>query len=74
MWIVDYLTFTQTASEDPASPIIRSIALNCSTTFAERRRAQYAYFTPQDQEARSPGDKFCRLVPSLQSKTIKWPF
>jgi hypothetical protein len=52
----------QQAVAAPSDPIVRTIGLSCGTRFTGRRRPSLSYFSPQDQEARYPGDLFCNLV------------
>lgn len=72
-FIADYLSIRQDAA-DPKQPIVRAISLSCGTRFTGRRRPSFSYFTNQDQQARSPGDMFCVLVPKYAHGFQKpWP-
>jgi hypothetical protein len=60
-YVADFLSVQQSAA-DPMAPIVRTIALSCSTRFTGRRRPSLSYFSDQDQQRRYPGDLFCNLA------------
>lgn len=51
----------------------RSCALEVENPFYGRARPSAGRWTDTDQNARHPGDKFCRFVPLQRSQTIVWP-
>ncbi|MBN8987414.1 MAG: hypothetical protein J0H42_04160 [Rhizobiales bacterium] len=61
-YTADYLSVQQSATDDPAQPIVRTVALSCGSLMTGRRRPSFSYLSDQDQQARSPGDLFCSLV------------
>lgn len=76
-WLASYTADYIAVSQPPTQldqPITRTITLSCASRNTGRRRPLYGYFTDADQQARSPGDKFCSLV-SNYSRTFPkaWP-
>lgn len=61
-YTADYLSVQQSPTDDPATPIVRTVTLSCGSLMTGRRRPSFAYLSHQDQYARSPGDYFCSLV------------
>jgi len=69
----DFISIEQQAA-DIDQPIVRTITLSCSTRFTGRRRAPFAYYTDQDQQARYPGDESCEYVSNYAHGFTKlWP-
>lgn len=58
-YIADFLAVDQQPA-DVSNSIIRTITLSCGSRFTGRRRPAYSYLSDQDQQARFPGDLFCR--------------
>lgn len=50
----------------------QTITLAAETLFYKRIRAQYAYMTDRDQQARWPGDRGMEFMPTLRNKTVTW--
>lgn len=73
-YTADYLSIRQEVTDDPISPIGRTITLSCGSLMTARRRPSYSYFTNQDQTARYPGDLFCERTPVYANGFNKtWP-
>jgi hypothetical protein len=76
-WLASYTADYIGVSQPPTQldqPIVRTITLSCGTRNTGKRRPLYGYFTDADQQARSPGDKFCSLVPNYSRNFLKaWP-
>jgi len=73
-YTADYLSIAQAVTDDPMAPTVRSVTLSCGTLMTGRRRPSFAYFTDQDQKARSPGDRFCERTPLYATGFSKaWP-
>lgn len=54
--------------------MVRGIELNVIYGSKDRRRPLLANWSPQDQELRSPGDKFCERTPLYnEGVTVSWP-
>lgn len=70
----DFVSVDQQPQPDLNAPIVRSISLSVSSMFTGRRRPRFSFLSDQDQQARSPGDKFCeRMVLNSRSVSKKWP-
>lgn len=70
----DFLSVRQELSEDDENPIIRTVALSVGSRHTGRRRPALSFFTNQDQQRRSPDDKFCERTPLYsQEVTKRWP-
>jgi hypothetical protein len=54
-------------------PSLRTITVTAETLWASRNRPRYGLYTDRDQQGRFPGDRGLEQVPSLVSKTIRWP-
>lgn len=73
-YTADFLTIQQQPTDDPATPIIRTLSLSCGSLMTTRRRPALGYFTNQDQQRRSPGDRFCERTPKYAPGFNKtWP-
>lgn len=73
-YTADYLTIEQQPVESPDADPVRVIRLSCGTMFTGRRRPKFSYFTNRDQQARSPGDRFCERVQIYATGFAKtWP-
>ena len=70
----DFISVDQQPQSDLNAPVVRSVSLSVSSMFTGRRRPRYSFLSDQDQQARSPGDKFCeRMVLNSRSVSKKWP-
>lgn len=73
-YTADFLAIQQAPTDDPASPIVRTLTLSCGSLMTARRRPAYSYFTNQDQQRRYPGDRFCERTPRYaQGFNKTWP-
>lgn len=73
-YLADVLTVQQEETRDPENPEVRKIVLSAGSRMTARRRPGLSYLTQQDQQARSPGDKFCNLVGRYaHGWPKKWP-
>lgn len=73
-YLADYLGITQQITNDPKTPIVRTLSLSCGTLLTARRRPALSYFSNQDQQARFPGDRFCERTPVYGNGFNKtWP-
>lgn len=73
-YTADYLAIQQAPTDDPATPIVRTLTLSCGSLMTARRRPAYSYFTNQDQQRRFPGDRFCERTPKYAAGFSKtWP-
>lgn len=73
-YIADFLGISQDITEDPNNPVIRTVTLSVGSLTTARRRPSYSYFTNQDQQGRSPGDRFCERTPLYATGFQKaWP-
>ncbi|MGY3607679.1 MULTISPECIES: hypothetical protein [unclassified Bradyrhizobium] len=73
-YVADFLGIDNPAVDNPEADPIRTIRLSCGTTFTGRRRPKFSYFTNRDQQARSPGDRFCERVQIYATGFSKtWP-
>lgn len=76
-WLASYTADYIGVSQPPTQidqPIVRTITLSCATRNTGKRRPVHGYFTDADQQARSPGDRFCSLVPNYSRNFLKaWP-
>jgi hypothetical protein len=72
-YTADYLAIQQ-AVDDPMQPIVRTVTLSCGTLLTARRRPSLSYFSNQDQQTRSPGDRFCERTQVYANAFNKtWP-
>jgi hypothetical protein len=71
-FIVDYPSLRlQQQGTDEA---IYSVALSCRSVFTGRRRPGLSFFTDEEQQRRSPGDRFCEHVRRYaQGESKAWP-
>jgi hypothetical protein len=73
-YTADYLGISQTVTENPQDPIVRTVTLSVGSLMTGRRRPGLSYFTDQDQKRRSPTDRFCeRTTLYTQERRKKWP-
>ncbi len=66
--------FPSVGQQPSDTALIRSMSVSVGTLFTGRRRPLSSYWTDADQQARSPGDRFCErsiLLSQLATKT--WP-
>jgi len=61
--------FTDSAPSDNGRT--RTISLSVASEDTRRSDPQFAFFTPSDQNKRSPTDRFCDFVPSLTLQTSR---
>lgn len=76
MWrgIADQLSIQQAPSTGIERPIVRTVTLSAGSMLTGRRRPGLSYFTDQDQQRRSSGDRFCERVSLYQQGVEKgWP-
>jgi hypothetical protein len=66
----DFVTRQQ---QSDGSSTTRVIELSVGSLFTSRRRRGLSYLTDQDQQARSPGDKFCERTSLLSQFEKVWP-
>lgn len=70
--IADFLAMDLTGSAD--GTITKTAALQVGSQMTGRRRRGLSYFTDQDQQTRSPGDRCCeRVTLYSQGVTKVWP-
>jgi hypothetical protein len=63
----------QGATDSDNVPTCR-LTLMASSLFTNRLRSKYSYWVDQDQQGRSPGDRFCELTGRYSEIfTKKWP-
>lgn len=71
-FIVDYMTLSQEQSGTNAA--VYTVALSTRTIFTGRRRPGLSFFTDEEQQRRSTGDRFCRHVMRYtQIESKAWP-
>lgn len=71
--IVDQVANERVAAQKD-QPATNMIMLSIGSLSTGTRRGRYAYMTPQDQQARSPGDRYCERTPRLSYlQQKKWP-
>ncbi len=69
--VVDYLSMNR---EDGPAGSIRTLSLSCRTIMTGRRRPGLSYFTDDEQQQRSSGDRFCEHVAKYSQEVVKaWP-
>lgn len=69
--VCDFPAVSQQSSEGLQ---VRSVSLSVGSLFTGRRRPGYSYWTDADQQARSPGDKFCERTVRMAILAAKiWP-
>jgi hypothetical protein len=67
----DYLSADRTSEGAEA---VQTVTLSAGTLMTGRRRGRNAYFTDQDQQRRSPGDRFCERTGLYREEVRKvWP-
>ena len=75
-FVVDYLSVEQAPLLDVkgSAHAVKTIGLSLRTAFTGRRRPGLSYFTDEEQQARSPGDRFCEHVARYDREVSKvWP-
>jgi hypothetical protein len=71
--IADGLTF-KSSSASVDAPSVRSASLSVGSLMTGMRRGVHAFWSPQDQKRRYPGDKFCDNTPSFAERMQRfWP-
>jgi hypothetical protein len=71
-FVVDFLTLQR--EQQGTDPAIYTLALSARSIFTGRRRPGLSFFTDEEQQRRSPGDRFCehaRRYAQLEAKA--WP-
>jgi hypothetical protein len=70
-FVVDFLSVQmQQSGMDEA---VHTISLSARSIFTGRRRPGLSFFTDDDQQARSPGDRFCEHVRRYSNETKSCP-
>lgn len=70
----DFLRVSVIPASDETSQTTRNITLSVGSQFSGRRRRGMSYWTDQDQQLRSPGDRFCERTVTIAELAIKsWP-
>lgn len=64
------LTPTREASD---SGFVRTVSVSAESPFSAKKRAKFAYLTPQDQRNRHPGDAFADDTPGIDTRRITFP-
>lgn len=64
------LTSSREASEEG---FVRTVSISAEGPFAGKRRARFAYLTPQDQRNRHEGDAFADDTPGIDTRPITFP-
>jgi len=64
------LTSTREASNDG---FVRTVSISAESPFSAKKRAKFAYLTPQDQRNRHPGDAFADDTPGIDTRRITFP-
>lgn len=64
------LTSTREAGNDG---FVRTVSISAESPFAAKKRAKFAYLTPQDQRNRHPGDAFGDDTPGIDTRRITFP-
>lgn len=73
-YYADYLAMSVSPAGDPEGQSMKTARLSIRSQMTGRRRAGLAYFTSQDQQARSPGDRFCERTAQYSNIGVKtWP-
>lgn len=73
-YTADFLSIQQSVTDSPGDPIARTVTLSVGSLTTGRRRPSYSYFTDADQQARSPGDRFCERTSRYVAGFNKtWP-
>lgn len=70
-FIVDYLSVSQEPTDKEP---VRTLSLSARTFLTGRRRPGRVFYTDRDQQALSPGDRFCERVAIYSQEVMKiWP-
>jgi hypothetical protein len=69
-FIVDYMTLQR--QQSTAEPVY-TISLSARSVFTGRRRPGLTYFTDEEQQRRSPGDRFCEHARRYSEDAKAWP-
>lgn len=70
----DTVLINTAAGQEDDGTITGSVGLSVGSIFTSRRRPSYSHLTDQDQQARSPGDRFCERTGLYSQGTTKpWP-
>ncbi|MGB6079084.1 MAG: hypothetical protein WBF99_06445 [Xanthobacteraceae bacterium] len=72
--IADFLGVVITGASEPGGDSTRAIKLSVGSGQTGRKRRGFAYWTDQDHQRRSPGDRFCEFVVKISMVARKvWP-
>lgn len=73
-FVADYTSVRRKAATGPGESAVQAVALSVRSQTSNIRRPGLAYFSDQDQRARSPTDLFCERVHLYSQGTVrKWP-
>lgn len=64
------LTSTREASD---GGFVRTVSISAESPFSAKKRAKFAYLTPQDQRNRHAGDAFADDTPGIDTRRITFP-
>jgi len=71
-FIVDFLSVSR--QQQGSEEAVHTIALSTRSIFSGRRRPGLSFFTDEDQQRRSPGDRFCEHARRYAAGEAKaWP-
>jgi hypothetical protein len=71
-FVVDFLTLQR--QQQGAEDAVYTVALSARSIFTGRRRPGLSFFTDEEQQRRSPGDRFCEHVRRYAREENKpWP-
>ena len=59
--------------EANAGGFTRTISISAESPLVGKRRAKFAYLTPQDQRNRHPGDSFADDTPGIDTRPLTFP-
>jgi hypothetical protein len=72
--MADYWAMEQQPQSDVTKPLMRTIALVCSSGYSARGFARLETYTSQAQKLKYPTDDFCNNVPRYyQGQVVSWP-
>jgi hypothetical protein len=70
-FVCDYLSVA--LQQQGTDETIHTVSLSARSIFTARRRPGLSFFTSEDQDRRSPGDRFCEQVPRYSNEAKTWP-
>jgi hypothetical protein len=71
-WTVDYLSIAR--DQQTNADAVYTVSLSARSLFTNRKRPALAFFTDEDQQRRSSGDKFCENTLRYSQGEVKaWP-